>query len=400
MVLALAAPSIAHAAPEFTGLGTLPGGISSRAFGISADGSTVVGSADAADHHIHAFRWTAATGMQDLGMLQDGHFAEAIAVSANGSVVVGFGDTADAHVHAFRWTSNEGFRDLGVIPGTTSSQASGISGDGNVIVGVSFVGAVSIGFRWTQATGMTSVGPLDGTYLFNANGANADGSAIVGVSSEGASLSDSTGIHGLGILPGGTQGATALAISPDGTIVVGASDSDQGVRAFRWTAQGGMNSLGILPGANESVARCASGDGSTIGGEVFFSPDPVHGFVWRSGTMVDVNDLLVSNGADLLGFSIDSVRGISADGLLMTGSAVNGNVAQAWIAGIPPICASADFNCDGDSGTDADIESFFACLAGSCPSACGRTADINADGDSGTDQDIESFFRILAGGNC
>jgi hypothetical protein len=60
---------------------------------------------------------------------------------------------------------------------------------------------------------------------------------------------------------------------------------------------------------------------------------------------------------------------------------------------------SADFDGDGDVGTDSDIEAFFACLAGSCCPSCG-TADFNGDGDVGTDADIESFFRILAGGAC
>jgi hypothetical protein len=66
-----------------------------------------------------------------------------------------------------------------------------------------------------------------------------------------------------------------------------------------------------------------------------------------------------------------------------------------------PVCGSADFNCDGDIGTDLDIEAFFACLAGSCPPApCTNNADFNGDGDIGTDADIEAFFRVLAGGNC
>ncbi len=66
-----------------------------------------------------------------------------------------------------------------------------------------------------------------------------------------------------------------------------------------------------------------------------------------------------------------------------------------------PHCGSADFNCDGDIGTDADIEAFFTCLAGVCPSLpCANTADFNGDGDIGTDADIEAFFRVLAGGNC
>jgi hypothetical protein len=66
-----------------------------------------------------------------------------------------------------------------------------------------------------------------------------------------------------------------------------------------------------------------------------------------------------------------------------------------------PTCGSPDFNCDGDVGTDADIEAFFACLGGHCPAApCMNNADFNGDGDVGTDADIEAFFRVLAGGPC
>jgi autotransporter-associated beta strand protein len=65
------------------------------------------------------------------------------------------------------------------------------------------------------------------------------------------------------------------------------------------------------------------------------------------------------------------------------------------------VCGSADFNCDGGVGTDADIEAFFACLSGSCPPPpCTSTADFNDDGSVGTDADIEAFFRVLAGGPC
>lgn len=62
-------------------------------------------------------------------------------------------------------------------------------------------------------------------------------------------------------------------------------------------------------------------------------------------------------------------------------------------------CGNADFNGDGDIGTDADIESFFACLAGSCGFGWG-SPDFNGDGDYGTDADIEAFFRVLGGGAC
>jgi hypothetical protein len=62
---------------------------------------------------------------------------------------------------------------------------------------------------------------------------------------------------------------------------------------------------------------------------------------------------------------------------------------------------TSDFNGDGDFGTDADIEAFFACLSGSCCGTCNpHGSDFNDDGDFGTDADIESFFRVLAGGPC
>ncbi len=66
-----------------------------------------------------------------------------------------------------------------------------------------------------------------------------------------------------------------------------------------------------------------------------------------------------------------------------------------------PRCGSADFNCDGDIGTDSDINAFFACLSGNCPPLpCISSADFNGDGDVGTDGDIEAFFRVLSGGSC
>ena len=83
-----------------------------------------------------------------------------------------------------------------------------------------------------------------------------------------------------------------------------------------------------------------------------------------------------------------------ADASVLSGSGVN------WLVPWTP-CGSADFDGDGDVGTDADIEAFFACLAGNCCATCfGGGADFNGDGDIGTDADIEAFFRVLAGGDC
>jgi autotransporter-associated beta strand protein len=93
---------------------------------------------------------------------------------------------------------------------------------------------------------------------------------------------------------------------------------------------------------------------------------------------------------------------ISYNGNFATGQADHsGNDVVLYNISWTPRCGSADFNCDGDVGTDADIESFFTCLAGTCPPPpCTGSADFNGDGDVGTDADIEAFFRVLGGGSC
>ncbi len=100
--------------------------------------------------------------------------------------------------------------------------------------------------------------------------------------------------------------------------------------------------------------------------------------------------------------------GVTAAGAVMRSARLTGGsdarlYIDALAVAVPeaPACGTADFDGDGDLGTDADIEAFFACLAGNCCTTCySGGADFNADGDIGTDADIESFFRVLAGGPC
>ncbi len=99
----------AQAAPLFTGLGDLDGGIFySRAYAVSADGTVVAGSSSSASGD-EAFRWTS-SGMTGLGDLPGGSFySQAKGVSADGAVVVGYSEHASS-TEAFRWTSADGMR--------------------------------------------------------------------------------------------------------------------------------------------------------------------------------------------------------------------------------------------------------------------------------------------------
>jgi hypothetical protein len=120
---------------------------------------------------------------------------------------------------------------------------------------------------------------------------------------------------------------------------------------------------------------------------------------WKKGTTVLTNSEHIS-GVSTSTLTITSVTNADAGAYFAVATnACGAQPSTAASLSLAPACGTADFNGDGDIGTDADIESFFACLAGNCCLACG-SSDFNADGDIGTDADIEAFFRVLAGGTC
>jgi probable HAF family extracellular repeat protein len=166
-------------------LGTLGGG-ESEAYGVSADGSVVVGRAANAAGYQRAFRWRAAGGMQDLGTL-GGDESVAYGVSADGSVVVGWAENAAGQRRAFRWTAAGGMRSLGSLPGCDQSWAFGVSADGSVVVGWAYNAAgLPRAFRWTASGGMEDLNTTyanlltNGSVLYSANAISPDGRYIVG----------------------------------------------------------------------------------------------------------------------------------------------------------------------------------------------------------------------------
>jgi uncharacterized membrane protein len=156
-------------------LGALPGmeGLPGYAYGISADGRTVVGQSgyflaptQGTEQYGRAFRWTLGGTMKDLGDPAGQGlslpYTEAFAVSGDGSIVVGHADVrirkliidpADpAHPYydppvnvqrAFLWDAQSGIRCLNDLlwqdyqfdPGLTLISATAISDDGGRVAG-------------------------------------------------------------------------------------------------------------------------------------------------------------------------------------------------------------------------------------------------------------------------
>jgi probable HAF family extracellular repeat protein len=136
----------------FKGLGDIPSGFQEvTAYGVSADGSVVVGGGEGpfADE---AFRWTLQAGMEGLGFLPGGDASKALAVSADGRVIVGY-STTDAGREAFRWRLAEGMVGLGDLTGGAfHSIAESVSADGSTIVGSGTSASGMEACIWTNGT--------------------------------------------------------------------------------------------------------------------------------------------------------------------------------------------------------------------------------------------------------
>ena len=299
---------------------------------ISANGSVVLAMSSSSLGN-KLWRWTAGV-WSNLGQApnQRAWIIDSEKISDDGEVII-----ASALNQAFRWTSS-GWIGLGNASGSTSFYATGMSGNGTVVVGVirgtnsQFVDISSI-FRWT-ADGLVDLGsPLFGTLnddddLF----VSGDGSVIAGSATDLESvphifrLTVVGGFEDLEPLPENHTHAEVAAINEDGSILVGFSrrtNLETGViettQPFR-TIESEIVSLGLLPGeATDAVPIAISIDGSVIVGVMWRQlvglPNQfadIRAFRWTSGNGV----------GDLGSFQTPIYpQDLSHDGSVLVGSA-------------------------------------------------------------------------------
>jgi probable HAF family extracellular repeat protein len=307
---------------SFQGLGQLPGGAASYGYGVSGDGQVVVGQAYTSTWVPRAFRWTAATGMQDLGDLGGGD-AVAYDANADGSVVVGRSSDAEGnHFHGFRWTAAGGMQGLPI------GEATDVSADGNAAVGFAVL--------WTAADGVISVGASN-----NAFGISPEGDVVVGMTAGGTGRGHAMrwtragGAQDLGTL-GGDE-AFADSASSHGAVIVGQSLVRQNPwqfwHAFRWTAARGMEDLKTL-GGPQSAAYDVTPDGSVIVGKSLISSSSAseRAFRWTAKTgMRDLRRELLDAGITAVEpWTLFSAVSVSTDGRVIVGYGLN--ASRQWEA--------------------------------------------------------------------
>lgn len=389
LLLVVARPTTAG--PLFIGLGEIPGGENwSAANALSADGTAVVGESFArkgisgpegttVDSGYSAFRWTAASGMQDLTggpPVFRGSFAHG--VSADGKVAVGELQTVSDGGAAFRWTESSG---LAVIPQPGGFRASlqALSDDGIAAAGhASSTAGGQQPIRWTEATGFQ---PLYDNGL--AQGISGNGKVVVGFARPDDPFErhrafrwvQDTGVEFVDTTPRATYATSyALDASFDGSIVIGyalvRNGSEIDEIPFRWTAEHGLIELAEHPD-DLFRAHAISADGSTIVGGIRRASDGHSGSAWMWDAKHGIRyvaDVLSDLGVDVAGWNLYSASDVSADGLTIAGVGKNpSGENEAWIVSLPRVSIDGD-----EDGIRDEIDN--------CPSVS-NADQSNIDGD-------------------
>lgn len=278
-VLLMSAGGQASAAPAYSviGLGTL-GGTESRAFGIN-DRGQVVGRAGVTTGSACYRAFLYADGaMTDLGALGGG-WSAAYDINNRGQVV-GWAETSSRHNHAFVYSRGT-MVDLQPLGASTSS-ATGINDRGQVVGE-----ADQRAFLWAAGTAI-DLGTLGGAWA-DAQGINTTGQ-IVG----GADIADGTRHPFL------YQDGRMTDLGTLGDYGVGSCINDAGQvvgwyfpgeRSFLLSG-GAMGDIGTL-GGSLSRAVAMNNAGHVVGWSTL-SPgsDARHAFLYRNGTMHDLNALI------------------------------------------------------------------------------------------------------------
>lgn len=360
-------PGLAGQTASFTPLGDLPGGpFSSKAFGISPDGSIVVGHGVSALGR-QAFSWSGGV-MTALDVLPGSSvvgipFDAAYGVSSTGGRIAGRARDPALSGRIAVWDLAPP-SDLG--PGT----AWGVSADGSTVVGELELPGDHSAFRWGGGP-VIDLGTL-GAGDSAARAASSSGAVIVGRSANVAFIWQNGEMDFLrGLDP---VSSVANDVSSNGKVIVGSYLGGIPQEAFRWR-NGSARRLGGLWSIDvQSEAYGVSGNGSVVVGTAFTDLFQFEAFAWTPlAGMRNVKTVLeIDYGLNLSGWVLESAEDISSDGRTIVGWGINPSGAvEGWMAQIPfippPPAICGDVNMDRvvDGKDVDDYRAFLADPVGS-----------------------------------
>lgn len=330
---------------------------------MDSQGTTVAGWGNgSADTIRHVFVWTATDGFRFIPIPQPFFELYGYGISADGSTVVGFGlipYQGDFLSTPIKWTQSGGFVALPLSPpgdefqDPTQGSAFLASRDGSIIVGGQTVfrnnEPVAETVLWVNGAGPTKI--LESARVGDASD---DASVLVGgtLADEAFRWTASTGIQII------AQGREATTVTLDGSVIAGAA-RNIGVPAFRWTAAEGVQDIGLLPGGTFASPFDISADGSIIVGDADSSSGD-RGFVWsaRRGMRSLHQVLIDEHGLSLSYLTPLWAKAISDDGNVLSGvgKVVIGasEHTAGWIATLRICDPALDGDSDGTADNDGD----------------------------------------------
>jgi len=332
--LALASAGGPARADSFTGIGFFAGEATSYAYGVSADGSTVVGSSGG-----YIAKWTEGGGIEYVGGEARG--GAAYAASADGSTITGTrndfaGSSWPYGSGAFRWDSSSGYQNLNDPSMGFGSSGLAVTDDGGLVAGERY--NAQEGVVWDDTSNAT----IPGTESIR--GLSADGGYRLGVLTRGYGgffgsdtfriASDGT-TENIGHLTA-AEYTYGRAISADGSAIVGVdyrgnTGSTTDPVAFIWTDSSGMQEIGRLAGDASSVANALTTTG--LLGSMVVGQSGSRAFLWSDSVgLVDLQLYLSGRGLDLAGWTLTEATGLSRDGLTIVGQGINAaGQEEGWV---------------------------------------------------------------------